>query len=177
VLSTNYDALLPRLLDEQPVYEEQDYEQLTLAPDRQPRLFQLHGILARQHTLTREDYRLWSEKHPRAFRHLEDIVLNKTVLFVGYSLSDPHLGSVLATVREITKGREKRLYAWMWQLTLNQKNLLDRRDKIEAICIEKEEDWAHAFRQVAACLETRRRGAPAPPAALAADAFAYARAQ
>ncbi len=58
-----------------------------------------------------------------------------------------------------------------------QKALLDRRDKIEAVPIEKEEDWVHAFRQVAACLEKRRRGAPAPPAAVAADAFAYARAQ
>jgi hypothetical protein len=177
VLSTNYDALLARLLDEQPVYEEQDYDRLALASDRQPCLFQIHGTLDRPHTLTRENYRLWPEKHPRAFRHLEDIILNRTVLFVGYSLSDPHLDSVLATVRETTKGREKRLYAWMWKINTGQKALFDRRDKIEAISIDIEADWAQAFQQVAACLKIRRRGAPAPPAAVAVDAFAYARAQ
>jgi hypothetical protein len=38
------------------------------------------------------------------------VILNKTVLFVGYSLSDPHLADgILPTVRKITAGREKRL--------------------------------------------------------------------
>jgi hypothetical protein len=37
----------------------------------------------------------------------------------------------------------------MWQTPPNQVQLLDRRDKIEAVPIERDEDWAAAFRQVA----------------------------
>ena len=152
VVTTNYDSLLQRLLDEEPVYEEQDYDRLTMPSGQQPRLIQIHGALRRPHTLTRDDYRLWPEQHPRAYRHLEQIVLEKTVLFVGYSLSDPHLDSLLAVVKKITAGREKRLYTWMWRLPDGKAKLLDRRDKIEAISIEREEEWATAFGQLHAAL-------------------------
>jgi len=84
-LSTNYDGLLARVLGESPVWDEDGYDRLG---DRErPRLFQVHGTLERPHTLTREDYRLWAEKHPRAHRHLEGMLLNGTVLFAGYSLA------------------------------------------------------------------------------------------
>ena len=101
------------------------------------------------------------------------------MLFVGYSLSDPHLADgILPTVRKITAGREKRLYAWMWQTPPNQVQLLDRRDKIEAIPIERDEDWAAAFRQVADALgDVRRAPGAAVGAAAAVDPFAYDRQQ
>ena len=152
-----------KVLNADPVFEEEQYDRLQLSADKRPRLFQVHGTLAKPHTLTREDYRLWPEKHPRAFRDLEQVILNKTVLFVGYSLSDPHLADgILPTVRKITAGREKRLYAWMWKTPPNQVQLLDRRDKIEAIAIERDEDWAAAFRQVADALGGVDREAGAP---------------
>ena len=61
VFTTNYDSLLQRLLDEKPVFEEQDYERIALPESERPQLFQIHGTLHRPHTLTREDYRLWPE--------------------------------------------------------------------------------------------------------------------
>jgi SIR2-like domain/NACHT domain len=177
VYTTNYDGLLGRMLNADPVFEEEQYDRLQLSADRRPRLFHVHGTLAKPHTLTREDYRLWPEKHPRAFRDLEHVILNKTVLFVGYSLSDPHLADgVLPTVRKITAGREKRLYAWMWKTPQNQVQLLDRRDKIKAIPIQGDEDWAAAFRQVADALGKVERASGAAVGA-AADPFAYDRQQ
>jgi hypothetical protein len=149
VYTTNYDGLLGQVLKADPVFEEEHYDRLQRSADKRPRLFHVHGTLAKPHTLTREDYRLWPEKHPRAFRDLEQIILNKTVLFVGYSLSDPHLADgILPMVRKITGGRAKRLYAWMWKTPRNQVQLLDRRDKIAAVSIEREEDWAAAFEQL-----------------------------
>jgi len=59
VFTTNYDLLLQRLLNDRPVFEERDYERMSLPAAQRPRLFQIHGTLHRPHTLTREDYRLW----------------------------------------------------------------------------------------------------------------------
>jgi hypothetical protein len=175
VLTTNYDKLLERLLKEAPVYDEQDYDRLS--DRKRPRLFHIHGTLERLHTLTRDDYREWQEKHPRAFSHLRQLVDEKTVLFVGYSLSDPHLDELLATVRRITRGREKRLYGWMWHISQAKINLLDRRDKITAISIEREEDWAHAFHQLVGEFGRRQGGGDIPPSISSQRAYAYAREQ
>jgi HEAT repeat protein len=45
----------------------------------------------------------------------------------------------------MTTGREKRVYAWMWQIHEEEIKLLDARDKLEAIPIHRESDWSHAF--------------------------------
>lgn len=149
IYTTNYDGLLGRVLNESPVAEEDHYDRLQRAEGQRPRLFHVHGTLEKPHTLTRDDYRLWPEKHPRAYRDLEAVVLDKTVLFVGYSLSDPHLADgLLPMVRKITAGREKRLYAWMWQVPPNQVQLLDRRDKISAIPLNHDGDYLAALTQI-----------------------------
>ncbi|MFO1145742.1 MAG: SIR2 family protein [Rhodospirillales bacterium] len=157
IYTTNYDGLLGRVLNDTPVAEEEHYDRLQRADGQRPQLFHVHGTLEKPHTLTREDYRLWPETHPRAYRDLESVVLNKTVLFVGYSLSDPHLADgLLPIVRKITAGREKRLYAWMWQILPTKCKLLDRRDKIEAIRIDRDDEWAAAFQQLGECLRASR---------------------
>lgn len=58
VLTTNYDGLLSRLWDEEPVFEEEGYDHLKLPEAKRPRLFQIHGTLNKPHTLTKEDYRM-----------------------------------------------------------------------------------------------------------------------
>ena len=175
VITTNYDGLLTRLLEEEAVAREEDYDRLAGPRDSLPRLFQIHGTRLNVHTLTREDYRLWESKHPRAALHVHGLLETGTILFVGYSLSDPHLDSILAKVRAMTRGREKRLYAWMWQMPEAGIRLLDRRDKIEVISIERERDWHAAFEQLVAVLTTTSRGVKLTT--LGIDPFAYDRAQ
>lgn len=146
IVTTNYDALLARLLDEVPIAEERDFDRLSAKP--RPRLIHLHGTLQRPHTLTKDDYRLWQQRHPRAFHHLKELLLTKTLLFVGFSLTDPNIDHILAVVRSITKQREKRVYAWMWRSNEMEKRLLDKRYKIEVVSIEQADDWATAFGQL-----------------------------
>ncbi|WP_425438471.1 SIR2 family NAD-dependent protein deacylase [Rhodospira trueperi] len=64
-------------------------------------IYAIHGNLDNPHTLTREDYRCWGERNPRASRRLEDTLFNRTVLFVGYSISDPNFGDILNRVKRI----------------------------------------------------------------------------
>jgi hypothetical protein len=51
VVSTNYDGLLQRLLGEEPVICEEDYDRRSASDEEQPRLFQIHGTRLRPHTL------------------------------------------------------------------------------------------------------------------------------
>ena len=177
VVSTNYDGLLQRLLGEEPVVCEDDYDRRFAPEAQQPRLFQVHGTRFRPHTLTRDDYRLWEEKHPRAARHIHELLERGTLLLIGYSLSDPHLDAILAKVRQMTRGREKRLYAWMWRYPEQKIRLLDQRDKIEAVSIEREEHWEAAFQQLVAAAEGLRRQEEPRPSPVGADPFAYDREQ
>lgn len=143
-VTTNYDALLCRLFEEHyPITDEAGYDRL-----HNVKVIQLHGKLPQPHTLTRDDYRMWGEKNPRSAHALKDFFLNKTVLFVGYSLSDPHFDEILALVRAWTEDRVKRHYALFWQLQVPKQELLDRRDKITAISIETEMEWRNAFEQI-----------------------------
>src|SRR5205814_336279 len=123
VLTTNYDGLLRQVLAQAPVTGEDDYARLS-APPPAPRLFQLHGSLADPHTLTRDDYRLWPDKHPQAMAHLRGLLQRETVLFIGYSLSDRHFDEVMALVRNWTKSTGKITYAWMWRPDAAQIQLL-----------------------------------------------------
>jgi len=45
VITTNYDSLLKRSMNEEPVCEERDYDRLQRPPERRPKLFHIHGTL------------------------------------------------------------------------------------------------------------------------------------
>ena len=146
VMTTNYDALLSRLLDDPyPIVDEPGYDRL-----QESQVIQIHGKLPQPHTLTHEDYRLWPDNNPLGAQALRNFVLSHTLLFVGYSLSDPHIDELLALVRSWTGGREKRKYGLFWQIPKAKRDLLDRRDKITAISIDMPEEWENAFRQIKA---------------------------
>lgn len=160
VVTTNYDRLLQRVFKKEPVATERDYARISRSSDTSPTLFQLHGNLQHPHTLTRDDFREWPVHHPRAFHHLKEILLNGTALFVGYSLSDPHIDNLLATIRRITGGQNKRLFGWFWKIAPEKAALLDRRDKIEARSINSPESWQLAFRQLYDALVARQASTP-----------------
>ncbi|MDA9474408.1 hypothetical protein XI03_07800 [Bradyrhizobium sp. CCBAU 65884] len=150
VATTNYDNLLARALHEDhPIDSEQKYEWLSREADRIPKLVNIHGTLTNLHTLSGLDYNDWDEKNPRAYQFLEQVLLNKTVLFAGYSFSDPHLKmGLLPWIEKVTKGRGKRHFAWMWRPTPEQVRLFDKRNQIDVIPIEADGDWAAAFQQL-----------------------------
>lgn len=159
IVTTNYDNLLSKVLSEpSPVSEEADYDWLSRQPESRPKLIHIHGTLSRPHTLTGRDYISWDEKHPRAYSFLENVALNKTILFVGYSFSDPHLKhGLLPWILKAMAGRGKRHFAWMWDVTPEQKKLLDKRDMIDVFSINKDADWSLSFEQICASIQQTSR--------------------
>jgi len=159
VYTTNYDNLLIRALNEtEPIDDEIKYELLQRDQERRPRLVHLHGTLQRIRTLTGNDFSRWSKKNPVAYNYLQHIALNRAILFVGYSFSDPHLKyGLLPWVKEITQGRGRRHYAWIWEVSPEQARLLDKRDQIEVIPIRSDSDWEAAVAQLAERVQAASR--------------------
>lgn len=156
ICTTNYDTLLDQCLNTAPVTCEPEYGRLQQPQSQQPLLFKLHGSLANPHTLTAQDYQLWPDKHPRAFRFVEHLLLNRTMLFVGYSLSDPHWKALIPLVQRMLGTQTKRLYALVWRANERRRQNLLRQYNIEAASIETDADYAAAFRQIAAAYDLLR---------------------
>ncbi|MCP3902224.1 MAG: hypothetical protein GY715_01200, partial [Planctomycetes bacterium] len=145
VITTNYDRLLERLFpDRTPVVREDDHDSV----DRW--LVKLHGSIDDPdgiHTLTQGDYRDWAQHHPAAFRFLRKLLIERTVLFVGYSLSDPHFDALLGQISSATDRRAK-AYAWLWQPPEARIRMYEMRDNLSVVAIRHEDEWAAAFDHV-----------------------------
>lgn len=94
VVTTNFDFLLERGFEKvekycQPIIEE---DQLPIAK-RQPyvSLLKLHGDLHHPNrmVITEEDYDLFLDKYPLLSTYLANLLIQRTPLFIGYSLDDP----------------------------------------------------------------------------------------
>lgn len=150
IYTTNYDNILARALENPDgiISSESEYDWLSRKQEK-PKLIHIHGVRRNLITLTGQDFALWHEKNPRAFSQLSNIALNKTILFVGYSFSDPNLNlHLLPWVQKIRGERNNRNYAWMWQPKDEQIKLFDRRNMITVTPINKDREWLDAFEQL-----------------------------
>jgi hypothetical protein len=107
IYTTNFDRLLEQAYDEvpekaqnlYPIYSDRDRQDFQLGQDV-PYL-KLHGCITKLSSpdlpliLTPEDYAKYRENRKRLFRRLQDDLFDHTILFVGYSLTDPNLSSFL----------------------------------------------------------------------------------
>jgi len=177
VCTTNYDTLLDRCLETTPVTCEPEYDLLQKTDNEQPILFKLHGSLRNPHTLTALDYQIWPDKNPRAYRFVENLLLTKTILFVGYSLTDTHWKSLIAVVRRILGNREKALYAIVWQATPKQLANLKRQHNITAASLTSNEDYLSAFCQIRESVSTYIAGRTFSKANVTVADFSYDRIQ
>ena len=64
-------------------------------------IVKMHGDLRHEEHIivTREDYDKFLEKYPMVSTHLSAMLITKTALFLGYSLSDPDFNHIRAVVR------------------------------------------------------------------------------
>ncbi len=143
IYTTNYDNLLSRALKEKsPVVTEQDYEFFNRADKEKPRLVHLHGTMRNMHTLTGDDYKRWSNHHPKAHNRLVMDGTENAILFLGYSNSDPHFRhTILPLIQELKTSRGHHNYSWMWRPSDDQVGLFLGRDGLEVHRIEEDNEW------------------------------------
>jgi hypothetical protein len=99
VVTTNYDNLIESAYaatgdGAPPVFTHADYPELSaFLKSGSLYILKAHGTIDRSSTiiLGRQDYRGISHANAAYRKHLESILLNRTVLFLGFSVTDPDL--------------------------------------------------------------------------------------
>ena len=145
IYTTNYDDLLQRALKERTIIKnERDFELLNRKDEDRPKLVHLHGTLEEMHTLTGEDYQTWQDHHPRAVNRFVTDGMENSILFVGYSNSDPHFKhQILPLIKKLKTERGHVNFSWMWKATEAQISLFGQRDRVQVHPIDEDQEWHH----------------------------------
>jgi hypothetical protein len=108
LLTTNYDNLYERALDERGVRPVKILHQgqLSQAPAGVPRVIKLHGDVDDHTTLvlTGEDYLSWETKATGLVIEVRAAFQRHPCLFIGYSLRDPNLQRIVGLVQNTLGG-------------------------------------------------------------------------
>lgn len=125
-------------------------------------IVKMHGDLRHEEhiVVTREDYDQFLEKYPVISTHLSSMLITRTALFLGYSLSDPDFNHIREVVRS-RLGRFQRI-SYIIQFNLSARKSEEMLDQhLHVINLKLKRGQTHAevlatfFRKVQEELDTR----------------------
>lgn len=99
IITTNWDLLLEDLFPDYKVFIGQ--EELFFAnPQGIAEIYKIHGCASRPPSmvLTQEDYQDFTDKNPYLAAKLITIFAEHPVIFIGYSISDPHIQGIIGSI-------------------------------------------------------------------------------
>lgn len=111
IITTNWDLLAEAIFPDYRVYVGQE-SLLTSQPSSIAEIYKIHGCCSRPNSLvlTGEDYSQFHERQAYLAAKLLTIFVEHPVIFIGYSLNDPNIQSILkAVVRGIGGSAVERL--------------------------------------------------------------------
>lgn len=117
VWTTNYDQLLERTYEAAGRCVEVKLSIQNLAQARRGRdvtLYKMHGCVTQPHdaVLTKQDYEVYDASRRLFTDSLKGDFIEKTLLYVGFSFTDPNVERILAKVRE-QLGQNQRAHYWI----------------------------------------------------------------
>jgi hypothetical protein len=115
IYTTNFDRLIDRAYKDKgriPEIITRDIGVPFLGGKRSPGIVKMHGDIDNrdQMILTTEDYENYLESHPVMATHLSAMLITRTALFIGYSLSDPNVASINRIICDRLRGFKRRSY-------------------------------------------------------------------
>ena len=99
IITTNYDLLCERIFPQFKVYKSQG--ELIFSPLQEVgEIYKIHGCCTEPNTLiiTEDDYRDFNEKNAYLAAKLLTVFLEHPTIFLGYSISDKNVRSILSSV-------------------------------------------------------------------------------
>lgn len=99
IITTNWDQLLENLFPDYEVYIGQS-ELLRASTQGIGEIYKIHGCISKPETLvlTSADYQDYAARNPYLAAKLVTLFVEHPTLFIGYSLNDPHILSILEQV-------------------------------------------------------------------------------
>ncbi|MFZ5704634.1 MAG: SIR2 family protein [Pseudomonadota bacterium] len=99
VITTNWDFLLEELFPDFKVFVGQE-ELLFSNPQAIGEIYKIHGSASDPSSmvLTQEDYKEFAAKNPYLAAKLVTIFVEHPIIFLGYSISDPHIQAVITSI-------------------------------------------------------------------------------
>jgi hypothetical protein len=111
IWTTNYDTLIEDAIRDLDVISEESHLRERSRPSAR-RLLKMHGSLTQsrprrwqsQPVITRSDYEKYEATHPRLWAALRATYLTKSILFLGFSFTDPNIELLLRLSRTLNVG-------------------------------------------------------------------------
>lgn len=102
IITTNYDKLFEIATGIDDICPNYNYE-LAKLTDYEEYIFKVHGTVdnVADCILFNEDYKRLYGSLNAASTELKSIVLNNTILCIGFSMNDPYVGNIFSTISEI----------------------------------------------------------------------------
>lgn len=116
-ITTNMDDLIEKTFEflnfpKSVVIEDKD---LSVNTNFYHKIIKMHGSIERPDSIifSEEDYRKYEEEHPLMVVKIKQVFAEKTVFFIGFSLTDPNFKKIFLWVNDILKRYQKRAYAFI----------------------------------------------------------------
>ncbi|MCA1441997.1 SIR2 family protein [Ensifer sp. IC4062] len=105
IITTNWDLLLEDLFPDYKVFIGQE-ELIFSNPQSIAEIYKIHGCSSRPSSLvlTEEDYGDFQKKNPYLAAKLITIFVEHPVIFLGYSINDPHIQAIIGSIAECVGG-------------------------------------------------------------------------
>lgn len=138
IITTNWDFLLEELFPDYRVFVGQD-ELLFSNPQAIGEIYKIHGsaIDPRSLVLTEEDYQEFANKNPYLAAKLVTIFVEHPILFIGYSITDPHIKSIIMSIAKCLS--QERITEFQDNLIFVQRAVEGEKPSIEKTTIQSSE--------------------------------------
>jgi len=133
VWTTNFDKLLEKAYERSGRQVDVKWKdsQIPLAvEEREVTLYKMHGDIASpdEVIICKDDYERYARRHELFQNQLAADLVNKTMLFLGFSFTDPHLEYMLGHLRSLLEDSKREHFAVIRKARLN----LHKKDKLDA---------------------------------------------
>lgn len=160
--TTNYDNLLERALDWESVNGEVDFHHVKAYKQQGIKyVLHLHGLLSDFNSITlgKRSYDEWDANNPKLANHMQNHMLSKTLLFIGYGNGDRNIHAIQTWIRQATgdkllhssiSSRHRRVesYGLFWKMPVGIVQALKNNNNISVISIQSESQIFSALQEI-----------------------------